>query len=329
MVHTPTQPPAELLPPELLDRLGGLDLVARTVVRGFIHGAHRSPFLGSGEDFSRHRAYQQGDDVRRLDWRLYGRTDRLHIRLFEEDSNLQAFLVVDASESMGFQGGGPVSKLRYAQFVAAALAHVMLTGGDATGLASLGVGTRMHLPPRNRPGHLRDLLLALERLTPEGGQRASEALDQVGSRLRRRGRVILLSDGLDDDDGEGLVGAVGRLRARGDEVIVVRIATLVELGEAPLGPGRYFDPESPGQSVDAVPAADPGFRERVAAYYAGVRQGVEAAGAEYVPLTTDMPLVTALGAWLVARTRGEAGLPQPGSPPLGAPASGSATRGVP
>ena len=108
-----SRPRSELLPPEVLERLGSLDLVARTIVRGFISGAHRAPFLGSGEDFSRHRAYQQGDDVRRLDWRLYGRTDRLYIRLFQEDSNLQAFLLVDASESMGFVGDGPVSKLRY------------------------------------------------------------------------------------------------------------------------------------------------------------------------------------------------------------------------
>ena len=305
MADTLIRAPKELLPPELLDRLGGLDLVARTIVRGFIHGAHRSPFLGSGEDFSRHRAYQQGDDVRRLDWRLYGRTDRLHIRLFEEDSNLQAFLLVDASASMAFTGDGPVSKLRYAQFVAAALAHLMLRGGDAAGLASFGTGTRMHLPPRNRPGHLHDLLLELERLEPGGDQGAASALDEVGSRLRRRGLVILLSDGLEDDDGETLLGAVGRLRARGDEVIVVRVATRTELGEGPAGPGRYFDPERPERAVDAVPGADPGFRARVAAYYDELRRGLEAAGAEYVAVATHTPLVTALGSWLMARARGE------------------------
>jgi hypothetical protein len=119
--------------------------------------------------------------------------------------------------------------------------------------------------------------------------------------------VILLSDGLDDDDGEALLGAVGRLRARGDEVIVIRIATRTELGQASLGPGRYFDPEAPERTVDAVPDADPGFRERVSAYYGGLRRGLAAAGAEYLPLTTDMSLVPALGSWLVARGRGEAG----------------------
>ena len=296
---------AELLPAEVLERLGSLDLVARTIVRGFISGLHRSPFLGSGEDFSRHRSYQQGDDVRRLDWRLYGRTDRLYVRLFQEDSNLQGFLLVDASESMGFVGDGAVSKLRYAEFVAAALAHVMLRSGDAAGLASFGDDTAFHLPSRNRPGHLHDLLLGLERLTRSGTGRASDALDEVGAALRRRGRVILLSDCLEDDDGEALLGAVGRLRARGDEVIVVRIATPVELGESAPGPARFFDPEHPRTTIDAVPGADAGFRARVAAYYEGLRRGLEERGAEYVPLTTTTPLVTALGGWLMTRARKE------------------------
>jgi len=302
----PTPPPAtELLPPELLERLGSLELVAHTIVRGFVSGAHRSPFLGSGEDFSRHRAYQQGDDVRRLDWKLYGRTDRLYVRLFQEDSNLQGFLLVDASESMGFVGDGPVSKLRYGQFLAAALAHLMLRGGDAPGLASFGGGTSFHFPPRNRPGHLHDLLVGLERLSPHGSGLASAALDEVGGALRRRGRVILLSDCLEEDGGEALVSAVGRLRARGDEVILIRIASREELGETDAGPARYFDPESPQRTTAAVPARDPGFNRRVNAYYEGLRRGVEERGGEYVALTTDQPLITALGGWLMARARKE------------------------
>ena len=296
----------ELLPPDVLERLGNLELIARTIVRGFIGGAHRSPFLGSGEDFSRHRAYQQGDDVRRLDWKVYARTDRLYVRLFQEDSNLQGFLIVDASESMGFVGDGAVSKLRYSQFVAAALAHVMLRGGDAAGLASFAEDTAFHLPPRNRPGQLHDLLVALQQLEPRGPGSAARALDEVGGALRRRGRVVLLSDCLEDDDGEALLGAVGRLRARGDEVIVIRIASRLELGEAEAGPARYFDPEAPAMVTDAVPAQDDGFRRRVAAYYDRLRLGLEERGAEYVALTTDEPLVSALGGWLMSRARREA-----------------------
>lgn len=297
---------SDLLPPEVLERLGSLDLVARTIVRGFISGVHRSPFLGSGEDFSRHRAYQQGDDVRRLDWRLFARTDRLYVRLFEEDSNLQAFIVVDASESMGFVGDGAVSKLRYGQFLAAGLAHVMLKSGDAAGLASFGTDTAFHLPPRNRPGHLHDLLVGLERIQPGGRGSAPPTLDSVGDTLRRRGRVVLISDCLFDDDGREFLAAVARLRARGDEVIVIRVVSRLELGEVDGGAARYFDPEAPERAVDAVPGRDPGFRERVGAYFAELQRGLEERGAEYVPLTTDMPLVTALGGWLMARARREA-----------------------
>lgn len=291
----------ELLPPERLEALGSLELVARTVARGFVSGVHRSPFLGSGEDFARHRSYQQGDDVRRLDWRLFARTDRLYVRLFEEDSNLQAFLLVDTSTSMGFTGDAAVSKLRYAQFVAAALAHVMLRAGDAVGLASSGAVTGFHLPPRNRPGHLHDVLLGLERLQPTGDIGPSRALDEVGTALRRRGRVILLSDCLSDDGPDDLVSSAARLRARGDEVIVLRVASRTELGFGEGRPARYFDPERPDDVIVAAPAADPAFRDRVSSYYDRLRLGLEECGAEYVPLTTHEPLLSAMGSWLLAR----------------------------
>lgn len=294
-----------LLPPDVLERLGGLDLIARTIVRGFVSGAHRSPFLGSGEDFSRHRAYQQGDDVRRLDWRLYGRTDRLYVRLFEENSNLQAFLLVDRSESMAFSGGGAVSKLRYAHFVAAALTHLMLRSGDAVGLASTGERTGFHLPARNRPGHLHDMLLTLERMSAGGTGSVAAGIDEVGAMLPRRGRLVVLSDCLEEGSAESLVAAVGRQRARGHEVFVLRVATEVELGLRSADPGRYYDPERPERVIPAAPEAGSAFSRRVAAYYETLRAGIEEAGAEYVALTTAQPLVPALGQWLRARSHGE------------------------
>lgn len=289
------------LSPGALEALGDLDLIARTIVQGFVHGAHRSPFLGSGEDFARHRSYQQGDDVRRLDWKLYGRTDRLYVRLFEEDSNLQAYVVVDTSASMEFVGEAETSKLRYGAFVAAALCHVMLGGGDAPGLASFGHDVAFHVPPRNRPGHLRDILLALERLEPGGAQSASEALDQVGRMLRRRGRVLLISDCLEEDDGEALLGAVGRLRARGDEVMVLRVASPLELGLTPGKAARYFDPERPARDVASTPGQDEGFRHRVEAYYEGLRKGLEEHGAEFIRLATHESPIASLGTWLRSR----------------------------
>lgn len=303
MRAAPPAASADLLPPELLAGLGGLEVVARQVVRGFVAGLHRSPFHGAGEEFTRHRAYQQGDEVRHLDWRLFGRTDRLYVKEFRHDSNLQSYLLVDASASMAF--GDSPSKLRYASYVAAALAHLMLRSGDAVGLAATGLvegdRARLLLAPRNRAGQLHDTLLALDALRAEGGGSLADALGSVGQALRRQGRVIVVSDLLEPDDGGALLEAVGRLRARGDEVIAFRVVTPEELGERPLSPARFYDPERPSQAIAAAPAGDPGFRERVAAYYAGLSGGFRERGAELEALTTTDPIARALRAWVAAR----------------------------
>ncbi|HEX2189022.1 MAG TPA: DUF58 domain-containing protein [Longimicrobiaceae bacterium] len=289
------------LPPGLLERLGGLDVVARTVARGFVAGIHRSPHHGAGEEFARHREYQQGDDVRRLDWKVFGRTDRLYVREFRERSNLSAMVVVDATASMGYAEPGGVAKLRYAAYVAAALAHVMLGTGDAVGLAVFGRGAEMALPPRSRRGQLHDLLVRLERLRPDGDAPAAAALDLAGERLRRPGRVVLVSDLLEEGAADATVAAVGRLRARGDETVVFRVLTPAEEGTRPPGEGRFFDPERPGPGIDAAPAADPGYAERVRAYYDGLAARLRERGAEYVPLSTAEPVERGLIRW--ARSR--------------------------
>jgi uncharacterized protein (DUF58 family) len=296
-------PTSDFLPPRLLERLGGLEVVARTVVRGFLAGTHRSVRRGAGEDFARHRDYQQGDDTRYLDWKLYARTDRLHVREFEERSNLTAYLVVDASLSMEFADADGVSKARYACFVAAGLAHLMLGAGDAVGLAAFGEGPRLLHPARSRRGQLHELLLHLERLRPAGSDGAAGALDRVGAALPRGGRVVLVSDLLEDDDGEALAAAAGRLRARGDEVIVLRVLTPAEAGERPAVPGLFFDPERPTHLIAAAPADDPGYARRVAEYYEALSARLRERGVEYVPLTTAEPVEAALAAW-VARRRG-------------------------
>jgi uncharacterized protein (DUF58 family) len=291
------------LPPGLLERLGGLELIAKTVVRGFQAGIHRSPLRGAGEDFAKHRDYQQGDDVRYLDWKLYGRTDRLYVREFEERSNLQCWLVVDTSASMEYAGAGGVSKLRYASYVAAALAHLMIGAGDAVGLAAFGAESRLLLAPRARSGHLHDLLLTLERLHAGGANGAADVLDRVGVTMRRGGRVVLVSDLLEDDGGDALAVAAGRLRARGDEVMVMRVLTPEESGDAAPDAGLFFDPEHSARQVPATPRLDPGYAQRVGAYYAALADRLRQRGVEYLPLSTAQPVEQALVAW-VNRRRG-------------------------
>jgi len=293
----------DFLPPGLLEHLGGLDIIAKTVVRGFQAGMHRSPLRGAGEDFAKHRDYQQGDDLRHLDWKLYARTDRLYVREFEERSNLQCYVVIDASASMDYGGAGSVTKLRYASYVAAALSHLMIGAGDAVGLAAAGDEPRLLLAPRARKGHLHDLLLNLERLRPGGTGGVAEVLDRLGAAMRRGGRVIVISDLLEEEEDAALVAAAGRLRARGDEVIALRVLTPEESGDTPLEPGLFFDPERPARAVPATPRQDAGYARRVAAYYASLADRLRERGVEYVPLTTAQPVEQALVAW-VNRRRG-------------------------
>lgn len=291
---------SDFLPPGLLEHLGGLELVARTVVRGFQAGIHRSPLRGAGEDFAKHRDYQQGDDVRYLDWKVFARTDRLYVREFEERSNLQAYLVVDASASMEYAGAGGVSKLRYASYLAAALAHLMVGAGDAVGLAAFGAEPRLLLAPKARQGHLHDLMLNLERLRPGGAAGAAELLDRLGASMRRGGRVVLVSDLL-EEEGDALVAAAGRLRARGDEVIALRVLTPEESGDAAPDAGLFFDPEHPRREVPATPRGDTAYASRVAAYYASLADRLRERGVEYVPVSTAEPVEQALVAWINRR----------------------------
>jgi uncharacterized protein (DUF58 family) len=290
-------PSADLLPPELLEGLGSLEIIARQIASGFIAGLHRSVFIGSGEDFSRHRAYQPGDEVRRIDWRLFARSDRLFVKQFQETSNLHAFILIDTSLSMAY--GDTPDKLRYSAYLAAALSHLMLRAGDAVGLAVTGPsGARMLLPARNRRGHLHQILLELETLEPNSPGPLAQALDGMGRALRREGRVIVISDFLETD---GLLEAVGRLRARGDEVVGFRIATPQELGQVSLKHARYYDPDHPRADVAAAPGTHEGFKQRVAAWYDILATDFQERGAELVPLTTADPLANALRAWVASR----------------------------
>jgi uncharacterized protein (DUF58 family) len=300
---TLTPDAATFLPPHLLERLGGLDVVARTLVRGFQAGLHRATRRGAGEDFAKHREYQQGDDVRYVDWKIYGRTDRLFVREFEERSNLQAFLVLDATASMGFADARGLTKLRYGAYLAAALGHLMLSAGDAVGLATAGEDAALRVAPRARRGHLHAILLALQSLAGDGRAGAAAALDRAAAALPRRGRLVLISDLLEEDEGAALTRTAARLRARGDEVLVFRVLTPTELGEAPLGAALFFDPEHPDRAVPAVGADDAGYRERLQRYYADLAARLRAHGVEYTELRTDEPVEAGLLRWALSRRR--------------------------
>jgi uncharacterized protein (DUF58 family) len=292
--------PMDLLDPAALSKLGALEVIAPRVVEGFLSGRHRSPYKGSSVEFAEHRLYSPGDELRMLDWRVLARSERHYIKQFEEESNLQATLVLDASGSMSF-GQSTVSKLRYAQIACACLARMMLHQRDAVGLAVADTRLREHIPPRSRPGHLRVLLDAMQRANPRGETSLSVTIDELARRLKRRGLVVLCTDAFDDV--EILLKALHHLRARGQELMLLHIMAPEELSFHFTRWSRFESLETTGQRVELDPAGiRAAYLERVQIFLDRLQSGCGEIECDYMPLTTDQALGDTLAFYLARRT---------------------------
>ncbi len=211
------------LDPEVIEKISGLELKARLIVEGFISGLHKSPFRGFSVEFAEHREYVPGDDMRFLDWKVFGKTDRLYIKRYEEETNLEAHLVVDASESMAYtsrDGKGP-SKFEYACWSAASLAHLITQQQDGAGLVLFDEQVRKVVPARNNRAHLGNIIHELESAEPARGTGIARALNEAGEAVRRRGLVILFSDLM--DDGDEILKGLKQVRQRGHEVLLFHV----------------------------------------------------------------------------------------------------------
>src|SRR4051812_47455370 len=192
--------PARFLDPEVLARIGSLELLARAVVEGFMSGLHRSPYTGFSTEFTEYRQYNSGDDLRYLDWRLLGRTDRYFIKKYRADTNTQCHLLLDTSASMNYAHASTVTKLDYAKFLAASLAYLLNRQQDAVGMVAFDQKVHTHVPARNRTGHMRTIFGNLSLLQPGGETRLAESLHQLAEILTRRGIVVVISDFYDQPD---------------------------------------------------------------------------------------------------------------------------------
>jgi len=293
----------DLLEPASLARLGGLEFIARSVVEGFLMGLHRSPHRGFSAEFAELRAYQPGDDLRYIDWRMYGRSDRFYVKQFEEETNLRANLLLDVSASMGFSSR-PESlppKLWYARHLAASLALILIRQGDRVGMAAFDDEVRARVPPRGGRRQWTDLARNLAALEPRGGTSAESALRSVAVRLERRGLVVLISDLLVDP--EPTRTALHFLRHRGHEVLVFH---LLDPGERELpatGQARFFDPETDEELDVSVADLRAEYRRAVAEALAEWKAALRPQGIDYVVLDTDRPLALALREYLRKRSR--------------------------
>ncbi len=301
-MSTATSQRLDLLDPYTVAQLGGIELVARGVVEGFLAGLHRSPFRGFSVEFAEHRPYQPGDELRYLDWKMLARSDRLFVKQYEEETNLRSMIVVDSSTSMDWSGADDrLTKLEYTKRLVAALSLITLRQRDATGLIVFDEDVRDVVRARARSGHWWSLLKAIDRLEAGGGTAAEPALRMVTDLLRRRGLVILVSDLLLDR--EVALRALQYLRHRGHQVMVFHVMDPSELTLEGPAEARFRDPET-GASVVARP------RELRRVYEDTVRKTVEAwratcrgGGIDYHHVLTSTPFGYVLRRATARRTR--------------------------
>src|SRR5258705_1017105 len=283
----------DLLDPAEVALLGGIEIAALGVVEGFLSGLHRSPFRGFAAEFTEHRAYQPGDELRYLDWKILARSDRLFVKQFQEETNLRAVILLDASRSMAWRGAPDrLTKRAYADRLAAALALILLRQRDATGLVTFDDAVRHGIPARVKAGQWTRLVRGLLD-TPDGrGTAAHAALQRLTALLARRGLVVLLSDLLFDR--ELALAALRYLRHRGHQVIVFHLMDPAEVELAGPPEVRFTDPESPASVVVRPRELARAYADTVQREVAAWRTACRPHGIAYHHVQTDLPFGMAL-----------------------------------
>lgn len=276
--------------------------MASRVVEGLLTGLHRSPHRGFSVEFAEHRMYQPGDDLRFVDWRMFGRSDRYYVKQFEEDTNLRATLLLDLSASMDWSSderGGLPPKLWYGKQLSAALALLLIRQGDAAGVTAFDASVRLRLEPKGGRSHWHHIVRSLEGLAGGGRTDAAGPLREEAARIRRRGLVILISDLL--VDAEETMLALRLLRHRGHEVLVFHLLDPGELDLPSVSDARFVDPET-GEEIPASPAdLRDEYRRAVEEAMSEWRQALSPEGMDYVVVRTDQPLALALRHYMSRR----------------------------
>jgi uncharacterized protein (DUF58 family) len=288
------------LDPIFLSKLANMELVARCAVEGFFSGLHPSPFQGFSVEYSDHREYHAGDEMKFLDWKIFARSDRLYIKRFQQETNTTIYILLDVSRSMAFAGEGSVAKIDYASFLAAALSYLMLKQGDATGLVLFADRIVRQVPPASRRTHMSTILTALDRKTASGQTRLASILHTVAEVTKRRGLIVLISDLLDEGD---LFQGLAHLKFLKHDVIVFHVMDHQELTLDYKGLIQFEDMESADKVRTFPQSIQPGYQERVAAFLSEVKTTLGNAGIDYCLLDTSLPLDRAFIAYLSKRRR--------------------------
>jgi len=289
------------LQPDVVAKLANMEIVARLVVEGFITGLHKSPFHGFSVEFAEHRQYMPGDEIKHIDWKIFGRTDRYYIKQFEEETNLKGYLILDSSKSMAFSSGGRLSKLEYSCFITAALAQMMVQQRDAVGLTVYDEAVRTYMPPHATKSYLREILRQLEVLKPSNKTSTAESLHMIAERIKRRGLVIIISD-LFDNPSE-VMSALKHFRHKNNEVVVMQVLDPLEQSFA-FGRDAVFKDLETNEELTTQPwHIQKAYQESMKDFLAKYKKECREHNIDYVLLDTSMPFDVALIHYLNKRMR--------------------------
>jgi uncharacterized protein (DUF58 family) len=291
-----------LLDPHTIARLQGLELRARRIVEGYVAGLHRSPYQGFSNEFAEHREYVPGDDLRYVDWKVYGKSDRYYLKQFEVETNLILYLVLDASESMQYQGPhAPMSKFAYAQCAAAALAFLVLHQRDAVGLAMFDQEIRQLIRPSSSPTQLKQLLHVMESATADRKTSTGPIFHDLAERFSRRGIIVILSDLFDDVD--TMLAGLKHLRHRRHDVVLLQILDPAEL-DFPFQQVTMFKGlEALGEVIAEPRSLQAAYQKEVQLFLNRMRAGCRGQQIDFLTIRTDQPLDGVLTSFLAARKK--------------------------
>jgi|TARA_B100001059_G_scaffold135839_1_gene136125 uncharacterized protein (DUF58 family) len=292
-------PNLNYLDPELLQKLGDLELIAREVVEGLRAGSHRSPLKGFSTEFAHHRQYAPGDAIRDLDWRVYGRTERYYTKLYEAETNFDCHLLMDASSSMTY-GSGKVSKLEYSKYLAAALSYLILNQRDSVGLSVFDSEMRAHLPPRSAMSIILQIEKILKEITPTPKTSIAKQLNDIALQIKRRSFVILISD-LFSDVGDIMRG-LQRLRYGGHNVIVFHTLDPHELKFPFKGTWQFDGLEGEEELITQPERIREDYLTNLNAYLGQLQSGCIGSGVDYTLVETSRPLDSLLSEFLETRS---------------------------
>ena len=297
--HSGPMAGSRFVDPKVLARIGNLDLVARHVVDGFINGLHRAPHFGASIDFAEHRGYVPGDDIRRLDWRLFARTDKFYLKQYEADTNTNCAVLLDISKSMSFAGEGRVAKIEYARYLAACMGYMAHRQRDRCGIVTFDEDIVTYVPPSAK--HFDVMLHTLDRAQPVRPGRLRAPLEKIAEHFKRRSVVALISDLYEEP--EEILDAIKPYRYLGNDIMVFHVLDRAEL-EFPYRESSRFQDLETGEEIPVVPESLlQQYRELIQGHIESLRTKFSEIRVDYTVVDTSRPLDDALFSYLAHRER--------------------------